>query len=294
MPRTNVRVGIPVHVLYKIMCLARRPHADRRCKRDAALLITAVIFGLRPSGAEGIRTEHILELSELRGSSSARCEVLVLFLKGETVAQAERRGGRTIFAPAPVPGKPVTVLSVLAAWRDARDSAAAPWFDCPDLPGASLYDAVTSLTSAVGYAPPARCESGGHWEWHSARITAFSQAVPLGWSPLRLQIRFDWRSVEDMAGASFDHRVWTSAASLLFFDPALPEPECGSPAAESTTPSGSRLFECGSRHRCDGGVRKPPRGWRTGRAVCPHRARGPRGLGRGRPRPRRSRTRDRR
>lgn len=214
-PPTTVRIGIPVHVLYKIMQLSQGPRADRRCKRDAALLITAVVFGLRPAGVEGIRPAHVTELS------SERCELLVAHLKGLTVEQAMRRGGRTFYAPDPVPGRPITVLSVLAAWRDIRSAAAARWFDSPGLPAASLDAATKSLTSAVGYAPPTRCGVSGH----SARITAFSQAVLMGWSELRLQVRFDWRKIEDMGGVYLDHRVRTSAASRLFFDPALPEPD---------------------------------------------------------------------
>lgn len=124
-PPTTVRLAIPVHVLYKVMCHAQKPGADRLLKRDAALLVTAVVFGLRPSGVEGLRPEHIVELSD------TRCELLVSRLKGQTIEQALRRGARTFYAPAPVPGKPVTVLAVLQAWRDARSSRAARWFDHP-------------------------------------------------------------------------------------------------------------------------------------------------------------------
>ena len=85
-PPTSVRVAIPVHVLYKIMCRAQERSADRLCLRDTALLLTAVVFGLRPAGAESILAEHVVELSE------SCCELLISRLKGQTVAQALRRG----------------------------------------------------------------------------------------------------------------------------------------------------------------------------------------------------------
>lgn len=236
-PPTHVRVGIPVHVLYTIMQLATGPSADRRCKRDAALLLTVVVFGLRPAEAEGVCPAHILELS------TSRCELLIAHLKGLTVEQALRRGGRTFYAPAPVLGKPITVLSLLAEWRDLRSSAAQRWFDHPCLPAASLDFAVKSLTCAVGYAPPARCAVNGH----SARITAFSQAVLLSWSELRLQIRFDWQRVEDMAGVSLDHRVRVSAASRIFFDPSLPEPRDDLAAAGPDRPAAAFSPSAASR-----------------------------------------------
>ena len=121
----------------------------------------------------------------------------------------------------------MTVLSILMAWRDARHTRSARWFDSPGLPAPSLDRAVTALTGAVGYAPPARCEVSGHFP----RITAFSQAVLLQWSSVRLKLRFDWKRVEDMADVYMDHRSRTSAASRIFFDPSLPEPEA------STTPA---------------------------------------------------------
>lgn len=218
-PPTKARTGIPVHVLYRIMQLARAPHASLSVQRDAALLITAVVFGLRPAGVEGLMPAHVIDLSP------ERCHLVISTLKGKTVAQAARRGARTFNAPSPVRGKPITVLEVLTAWRDLRRRDAVRWFDAPGLPRPSLDDAVRSLTRAAGYAPP----NGGTVSGHSPRITAFSQSVMLDWSPVRLKVRFDWRSVADMADVYLDHSVRTSAASRIFFDPALPEPPCDEP-----------------------------------------------------------------
>ena len=226
-PPTKARVGIPVHVLYKIMQLAVAPHATLSVQRDAALLLTAVVFGLRPAAVEGLLPAHITELTP------ARCELLITKLKGMTVAQALRRGGRTFYAPPPVRGRPITVLQILLTWRDRRRRDGIRWFDAPGLPSPSLDAAVRALTRAAGYAPPTGCAVSGH----SARITAFSQAVLLGWSPVRLQVRFDWRHVADMAEVYLDHSVRITSASMLFFNPALPEPDALISAKNTATPA---------------------------------------------------------
>lgn len=220
LPPTKIRVSIPPHVLYSVLDWAAGCRTTRRDLRDAALLVTATVFGLRPAGAQSILSEHV----ELDGT---RMQVLVGALKGRTLEAALRRGGRTFYAPSEVPGHPRSVLQLMSNWAATRGTAAGPWFELEGLPACDLDAAARRLTAVVGYVAPEGCEVSGH----SPRISAFSQAAMAQWSDVRLKIRFDWRNVADMADVYLDHRVRMSAASIVFFSPALPEPATGQESA---------------------------------------------------------------
>lgn len=230
LPPRAVRVAIPAHRLYEVLSWAKRGAASDGDRRDAALVVTACAFGLRAAGVQSILFEHCR-------FEENQFQVLVGALKGRSVEAALRRGGRSFFAPPPVEGHPHTVLQLVRSWLAARGSAPGPLFDGPGLPRPRLHAALRRVMRAIGYAPPAGCEVSGH----SARITAFSQAVLMRWSDVRLRIRFDWKNVEDMADVYLDHRVRLSIASRVFFSPDLPEPVCadwtalGHPAAVAGT-----------------------------------------------------------
>lgn len=91
----KVRVGMPVHVLYKIMQLALAPTASTAVWREAALWLTIIVLGLRSATVEGLLPAHVTELSP------ARWQLLISILTGMTVEQALRRDGRDFYAPPP-------------------------------------------------------------------------------------------------------------------------------------------------------------------------------------------------
>lgn len=74
MPSTDICISIPVLVLYDVSIWAARPRAKKRDRREAALLITATVFGLLSAGAQSILYEQT-ELTE------DRLQVLVGSLK---------------------------------------------------------------------------------------------------------------------------------------------------------------------------------------------------------------------
>lgn len=57
---------------------------------------------------------------------------------------------------------------------------------------------------------------------HCPRISDFTQCLMLGWTPIRLQVRFDWKKVDDMTGAYMDRTSRISPASLNLFSPDVP------------------------------------------------------------------------
>lgn len=213
MPATEIRISIPAAVLYGVLAWAARSRATKRDRRDAALLITATVFGLRAAGIQSV----LYEQTEL---TDDRLQVLVGSLKGRTLQAALRRGGRSFHNPSPVAGHPLTVLGLMRSWLADRGVTAGPLFDGAGLNDCDLDAATKRLMRSVGFNAPAGCAVRGH----SPRITAFSQAVLMRWSDVRLRIRFDWKNLADMVDVYFDHRARLSAASLVFFSPELPEP----------------------------------------------------------------------
>ena len=220
LPVAAVRIALPVDVLYDILAYALRQHAAALDVRDGALVVTAAIFGLRPTGAQSLRREHV-------NISESQVAVLVQSLKGRTHEQARRRGERSFYAPPSVPELPCTVLRLLSRWTELRGVTPGKWFYRPGLPAANLDGAVRRLARVVGFSVPPGCQVSGH----SLRILAFSQSALMLWSDVRLQIRFDWKNVADMAEVYLDHRSRTSGASRIFFCPDLPERSTLSPAA---------------------------------------------------------------
>lgn len=216
MPPKDMRIAIPPDVLYQILVWAERPEATRVEVRNASLVITATVFGLRAAGAESILRETI-------DLDPERLQVLVNSLKARTREAARRRGARSFYAPDPVPGHPRTVLELVNNWLALRGSAEGPLFDADGLHPCSLDDATKRVVAAVGYEAPDGCAVRGH----SPRISAFSQAALMQWDVVRLKIRFDWKNLDDMSDVYMDHRQRTSAASRVFFSPKLPEPPTG-------------------------------------------------------------------
>lgn len=212
LPVAAVRIALPVNVLYDLLRYALRPNAATSDVRDGALVVTAAVFGLRPAAVQNLRREHVT-------ISATHVAVLVKILKGRTPEQARRRGERSFYAPPTVPELPCTVLSLLGRWTELRGVAPGKWFYRPGLPACNLDDAVRRLMRTVGYVAPPGCQVSGH----SLRILAFSQSALMLWSDVRLQIRFDWKNVADMAEVYLDHRSRTSAASRVFFCPDIPE-----------------------------------------------------------------------
>ena len=218
-----VRIALPVDALYDILAYALRPNAAALDVRDGALVVTAAIFGLRPAGAQGLRREHVC-------ISESQVAVLVESLKGRTHEQARRRGERSFYAPPLVIELPCTVLQLLSRWTELRGATPGKWFSRPGLPAANLDAAVRRLVRVVGFSAPPGCQVSGH----SLRILAFSQSALMLWSDVRLQIRFDWKNISDMAEVYLDHRSRTSAASRVFFCPDLPgHHSIGAAAAEA-------------------------------------------------------------
>ena len=211
LPVAAVRIALPVDVLYEILRYALRTSATASDVRDGALVVTAAIFGLRPAGAQNLRREFVT-------ISDNNVAVLVESLKGRTHEQARRRGERSFYAPPTVPELPCTVLDLLGRWTELRGIAPGKWFYRPGLPACNLDAAVRRLMHTVGYVAPPGCQVSGH----SLRILAFSQSALMLWSDVRLQVRFDWKNIADMAEVYLDHRSRTRAASRVFFCPDIP------------------------------------------------------------------------
>lgn len=216
LPVATVRIALPVDVLYDILVYALRPRAAALDVRDGALIVTAAIFGLRPAGAQNLRREHVTV-------ADGYASVLVESLNGRTHEQARRRGDRSFYDPPVVLERPCTVLQLLRAWTELRGTAPGKWFYRPGLPACNLDTAVRRLLPVVGYTVPPGCQVSGH----SLRILAFSQSALMLRSDVRLQIRFDWKRVADMAEVYLDHRCRTTAASRVFFCPDLPGQQAG-------------------------------------------------------------------
>ena len=213
LPSGPVRIALPVHVLYMILQFGSARGAQPPDIRDASMIVTAAVFGLRPAGVQSLRCEQV-------EFSPGQIRILVESLKGRTLQQAQRRGARSFFAAPPVAGHPLTVLALLDRWAELRGAEPGRWFERAGMPAASLDAAVKRLTNALGWEAPRGCQVSGH----SLRILAFSQSSLLSWSAPRMQVRFDWKRVEDMGEIYMDHLARTSAASLVFFSPHLPEP----------------------------------------------------------------------
>lgn len=213
LPPKAVRIAIPVHCIYEILSWARRDAATSEDRRDAALVITASVCGLRAAGVQSILFEHCR-------LDADHFQVFFGPLKGRTVEAALLLGGRSFYAPPSVQGHPHTVLQVVYAWTSARESVPGPLFSGIGLLRARLDPALRRLARAIGFTPPPGCAVSSH----SARITAFSQMVLMRWSDVRLRFRFDWKNVQDMAVVYLDHRVRVVTASRVFFSPDLPEP----------------------------------------------------------------------
>ena len=177
------------------------------------MVIAASVFGLRPAGAQSI----LFLNSSL---DEDRLQVMVGSLKGRTLEAALRRGGRSFYRPKALRGHPNTVLGLMRQWVAVRGTGDGYFFDGCGLPRCNLDRATKRVMNAVGFKTPAGCDVSGN----SPRISAFTQAVLLEWSDVRLRIRFDWKNLGDMADVYLDHRVRTTAASMIFFCPELPEP----------------------------------------------------------------------
>ena len=213
LPPTAIRIAIPPQTLYAVLSGAFRAAATALDKRDASMVIAASVFGLRPAGAQSI----LFQNSSL---DEDRLQVMVGSLKGRTLEAALRRGGRSFYRPKALRGYPNTVLGLMRKWVAVRGTGDGYFFDGCGLPRCNLDRATKRVMNAVGFKAPAGCDVSGH----SPRISAFTQAVLLEWSDVRLRIRFDWKNLGDMADVYLDHRVRTTAASMIFFSPELPEP----------------------------------------------------------------------
>lgn len=209
---TNIRIAIPPDVLYRILCSSCDSNAGRNEVRDAAMIIVATVYGLRPNSARSIDEESLaIETDSMRA--------LVRVLKGKTKTASLSRGQRTFYFPQYAPiGYPVTVRQFLLKWRDMRGRAPGSWFDAPGLSACSLDNSVKAATSALRWTSPSGCSVGGH----CPRISAFTQCVPLGWIPMRLQIILDWKTFEDMTGVYMNHNARISPVSPVFFSPEMP------------------------------------------------------------------------
>lgn len=216
------------------------------------MIVTAAVFGLRPAGVQSLLCEQV-ELS------AGQIRVLVESLKGRTFQQAKRRGAYSFYTPPPVSEHPLRVLGLLGRWSELRGAASGRWFERADMSASGLDAAVKRLVVAVGWAPPKGCQVSGH----SLRILTFSQAALLSWSGARMQVRFNWKRVEDMGEIYMDHLARTSSASLAFFSPHLPKlilpRNAGAPGASPSSLSGAvGKVDDGSNRGSSGSAGSPP------------------------------------
>lgn len=108
-PPTTLRASIPAHVLYSTFGWAARPRVTRRDLRDAALVVSAAVFGLRAKKAKSILYEQTEQDAEI-------FLVVVGSLKRCTFQGESRRSGRSFYSPSDSDGFPQTVLELNQKW----------------------------------------------------------------------------------------------------------------------------------------------------------------------------------
>lgn len=213
LPPTDIRIALPAEIIYRIFLRGCVEGASLVVFRDSVLIIGATIYGLRPAGVQSVKMEHVT-------CGSLLLSVLVGSLKEKRLQEALRRGGRGFYIPGHSPeGYTKAVQDLITIWHDQRGTGDGRWFEAPGLSVANLNRAIKKATESLGWAPPQGCSVGGH----CLRVSDFTQSVLLGWSPIRLQIRFDWKNVSDMKGVYMDHRSRVYPASLVFFSAEIPQ-----------------------------------------------------------------------
>lgn len=119
--------------------------------RDSTLIIFVAIYVLRPSGTRVVRREHaVCGISDL--------QVLVGSLKGKSLQEAMRKGGRNFYFPEHSPGRyDGTVKDLILIWSEKRGASEGRRFDTPGLAAANLNRATKQETESTGWTPPNGC-----------------------------------------------------------------------------------------------------------------------------------------